>query len=94
MRWGGVLTAPVRSGDPRRLELELKEQLQGLAPLCGRRMWLGSASDSRAREATSPAMATRECKRAAPRPRGGSPRSHPEPWPMITCLVGGELMHV
>ena len=55
-----MLTAPVSTGDPRRLELKLKEQLQGLALAWGRRMWLGSAeSDMRAREATSPAMAAR-----------------------------------
>jgi len=52
-----VPTAPASTGDPRMLELKLKEQLQGLAPACGRRMWLGSAaSDMRERDATSPAM--------------------------------------
>ena len=65
-------TAPASRGDPRMLELKLKEQLRGLAPACGRRMWLGSAdSDMRARDAASPAMFARRCKTvAAPRRAG------------------------
>ncbi len=82
---GGRLTAPVSSGDPRRLELELKEQVQGLTPVCARRMWLGSVdSDIRAREATSPAMAAHSLVFRCNTAKADSALT-PVPWQMFTC---------